>query len=139
MFQDYNDEIRQEQMREMQIINSTGSVTSANGGTPGSISNNGTVSGSEEGSVSPHSSGSPPPQGTTPTVGATAGLTLAGLTGGKSGGVRSGAGGNITTNTGASLPPSSASVGLTLSQPHPALRGLTRVQTAVLAQGWSLY
>ena len=97
-------------MREMQIINSSGVPVSANGGAP--ISNNGTASGSEEGSASPHSSASPPPQGTT------GGGILKGIRG-------------VTSSVAA---PTSG-VGITLQQPHPALRGLTRAQTAVISQG----
>ncbi|XP_042887291.1 KH domain-containing, RNA-binding, signal transduction-associated protein 2-like, partial [Penaeus japonicus] len=105
---DYNDEIRQEQMREMQLL--VGST--ANNGTTKSAgannnnnnnNNNGTTSGSEEGSCSPHSTGSPPPPG----VGVVAG--------GRGGSVRTG--------------------GLALSSPHPALRGLNRAQAALLTCG----
>ncbi|XP_069980829.1 KH domain-containing, RNA-binding, signal transduction-associated protein 2 isoform X1 [Penaeus vannamei] len=101
---DYNDEIRQEQMREMQLLvgananNGTAKSTGANNAA--NNNNNGTTSGSEEGSCSPHSTGSPPPPG----VGV--------VGGGRGGSVRSG--------------------GLALSSPHPALRGLNRAQAALL-------
>ncbi|KAK8736676.1 hypothetical protein OTU49_004589, partial [Cherax quadricarinatus] len=56
---DYNDEIRQGQMREMQLLVGTShSLTNNNNN-----NNNGTTCGSEEGSCSPQSSGSPPPPG----------------------------------------------------------------------------
>ncbi|XP_042225101.1 KH domain-containing, RNA-binding, signal transduction-associated protein 2-like, partial [Homarus americanus] len=60
---DYNDEIRQGQMREMQLLVGHNSSSLANNGTSNNNNNNGTTCGSEEGSCSPQSSGSPPPPG----------------------------------------------------------------------------
>ncbi|KAK8406716.1 hypothetical protein O3P69_007353 [Scylla paramamosain] len=118
---DYNDEIRQGQMREMQLLvgsNTSSLTTTATTTTTTTAStnnnninnnnnnNNGTTCGSEEESCSPHSSGSPPPP---PGVGAG---------GGRSGG---GGGGGVR-----------GSNSLSLSSPHPALRGLNRAQAALL-------
>ncbi|XP_045128782.1 KH domain-containing, RNA-binding, signal transduction-associated protein 2-like isoform X2 [Portunus trituberculatus] len=121
---DYNDEIRQGQMREMQLLvgsNTTSLTTTATTTTTTTAStnnnninnnnnnNNGTTCGSEEESCSPHSSGSPPPP---PGVG---------TGGGRSGG---GGGGGVR-----------GSNSLSLSSPHPALRGLNRAQAALLTAG----
>ncbi|KAL7645176.1 UNVERIFIED_CONTAM: hypothetical protein RMT77_003554 [Armadillidium vulgare] len=54
---DYNDEIRQEQMREMQMINNNSSGNNANMSSSDASLNNGNLSHSEEGSSSPHSNG----------------------------------------------------------------------------------
>ncbi|XP_069175473.1 KH domain-containing, RNA-binding, signal transduction-associated protein 2 [Procambarus clarkii] len=67
---DYNDEIRQGQMREMQLLVGTHSSPLANNNN----NNNGTTCGSEEGSCSPQSSGSPPP----PSVGGGRGTAVRG-------------------------------------------------------------
>ncbi|CAL4064274.1 unnamed protein product, partial [Meganyctiphanes norvegica] len=59
---DYNDDIRQQQMREIQIMGSSNNNNLiSNNNINNSQSQNGAISGSEEGSCSPKSTGSPPP------------------------------------------------------------------------------
>lgn len=67
---DYNDDIRQQQMREIKLMNSKNNSITSNSNIVGNMAtnntngnDNGSTSGSEEGSCSPKSSGSPPPSG----------------------------------------------------------------------------
>ncbi|XP_068207219.1 KH domain-containing, RNA-binding, signal transduction-associated protein 2-like [Palaemon carinicauda] len=104
---DYNDEIRQEQMREMQLLvgtNTTGITDNGTTNPANNNNNNGTASGSDGGSCSPQSTGSPPPPGMAANTGK-----------GGGGGIRA--------------------AGLALASPHPALRGLNRAQAALLTSG----
>ncbi|KAK7084606.1 hypothetical protein SK128_010582 [Halocaridina rubra] len=76
---DYNDDIRQEQMREMQLLVGTNTSIANNGTANSANNNNGTANGSDGGSCSPQSEGSPPPPGMTGNTGRGGGIRAAGL------------------------------------------------------------
>lgn len=115
--QDYNDDIRKEQMREMQMINnSTATSNVSMAATTESSTNNGNLSGaSDEGSCSPHSNGS---EAQSPSHGEVRGKGCPPS--------------SSSPCKGSNGPPSSLA-GVPITSPHPAFRGLNRAQTSVVS------